>query len=89
MPAYFMQAVHQQSHCLMPSSARSSCPCLSLLQLAALPDDDAAEAAGHSKRLQPGQQHGPVEPVSGAEEVRTSLTACSYLCCGNGLQRHS
>jgi hypothetical protein len=58
------------------------------MQLAALPGDEAAEAAGHaSKRLHPGQQHGPVEPVSGAEEVRSSLTAdAAYVQLGFGWQ---
>uniref|UniRef100_A0A383VDR8 Uncharacterized protein n=1 Tax=Tetradesmus obliquus TaxID=3088 RepID=A0A383VDR8_TETOB len=59
-----MSAQQDQHPKQQPPSGR-----LFLSKLAALPDDDAAEAAGHSKRLQPGQQHGPVEPVSGAEET--------------------
>jgi hypothetical protein len=51
-----------------------SCFCLSAFQLAALPDDEAAEEAGQpAKRLQPGQKKNPINPVTGAEEVGVTL----------------
>ncbi|WIA14554.1 hypothetical protein OEZ85_003071 [Tetradesmus obliquus] len=68
-----MSAQQDQHPKQQPASGR-----LFLSKLAALPDDDAAEAAGHSKRLQPGQQHGPVEPVSGAEETLWKEFSASF-----------